>query len=111
MITGASSGLGEEYCRQLAGDCEVIIAVARRVDRLKSLAEELADKAEVHCIEADLTSEEGVTRTVEAIRQKGPVDILVNNAGLACDGYFAHLRLDEQQGMVDLHISATMALM
>ncbi len=110
LVTGASAGLGVEYCRQLAQRCEVIIAVARRADRLQVLAQELSGVCEVHCIEADLTTVEGVTRTVEALRQKGPVDYLVNNAGFAPLGQFVETPLHEQRDMLNLHCEATMTL-
>ena len=70
LVTGASAGLGREFCRQLAAHCDVIIAVARRAEALRELAAELAGTTEVHCIEADLTTIEGVTRTVETLRHK-----------------------------------------
>ena len=54
LVTGASAGLGAEFCRALARECEVVIAVARRTDRLKTLAQELSGQTEVHIIEADL---------------------------------------------------------
>lgn len=110
LVTGASSGLGQEFCRQLAGRCEVIIAVARREERLQALAESLAGQVEVHCVAADLTSVEGVTRAVESIRQLGPVDILVNNAGFGTFGKFEQAGLAEQLAMVRLHIDATVEL-
>ncbi|MEQ8517109.1 MAG: SDR family NAD(P)-dependent oxidoreductase, partial [Chromatocurvus sp.] len=82
MVTGASSGLGEDYLRQLAPRCGRIIAVARRVDRLASLAEALApERAEILPLQADLTTLEGQARAVECIRQQGPLGMLVNNAG------------------------------
>ena len=83
LVTGASSGLGEEFCRQLAGRCDVIIAVARRGERLRALQQELANLAEVHVVEADLLTVEGVAHTMEMLRQKGPVDILVNKTLIA----------------------------
>ena len=110
LVTGASSGLGAEFCRQLAPECEVIIAVARRGDRLRALAEELRGQVEVHRVEADLCTIEGVARTVEAIRQQGPVDYLVNNAGFATLGKFEHKLVEGQQEMVALHINATLSL-
>ncbi len=110
LVTGASAGIGAEFCRQLAGRCQVIIATGRRLDRLEALAEELAGQAEVHPVAADLGSREGRTRVIEALRQKGPADYLVNNAGFSTLGPFDVLPLDDQQAMVDVHITATMAL-
>ncbi|MDE0951509.1 MAG: SDR family oxidoreductase [Halioglobus sp.] len=110
LVTGASAGLGREFCRQLASRCDVIIAVARREDRLVALARDLAGTAEVHCLEADLGSVEGVAKTMEAIRQQGPVDYLVNNAGFSTFGNFADLPIEGQRAMVNLHIDASITL-
>ncbi|PLW82999.1 NAD(P)-dependent oxidoreductase [Kineobactrum sediminis] len=110
LVTGASSGLGAEYCRQLAGRCETIIAVARRGDRLQALAEELAGRVKLEPVVADLATVEGVTRTVEALRQKGPVDILVNNAGFSTFGDFGRSELEPELQMIRLHIDATLEL-
>ncbi|MEP1472758.1 MAG: SDR family NAD(P)-dependent oxidoreductase [Halieaceae bacterium] len=110
LVTGASSGLGAEFCRQLAQRCEVIIAVARREDRLREIASELKGEAEVHVVVADLATVEGVTRTVEALRQKGPVDILVNNAGFGTFGAMVDGELSQQLNMIRLHVDATVEL-
>jgi uncharacterized protein len=110
LVTGASSGLGLEFCRQLAERCDVIIAVARREERLKALAEELAGTVEVHCLAVDLESIEGVARTLEALRQKGPVNYLINNAGFGELGRFEALPIDRQRAMVNLHIDTSMTL-
>jgi short-subunit dehydrogenase len=110
LVTGASAGLGVEFCRQLAERCDVIIAVARRGERLAQLAEELSGRAEVHPVEADLTTVEGVARTMEALRQQGPVDYLVNNAGFGTFGAFPDLGIEGQREMVSLHIDASITL-
>lgn len=110
LVTGASAGLGREFCRALAERCDVIIAVARRRERLDELAGELAGRVEVHAVEADLTSVEGVAHTMEMLRQKGPVDYLVNNAGFSTFGDFADAALGTQRDMVSLHIDATLTL-
>lgn len=110
LVTGASAGLGAEFCRQLAGSCDAIIAVGRRRERLEQLRDELAGRAEVLPLVADLATEEGMTRGVEALRQQGPVDVLVNNAGFGVNGDFDTVSLERQQAMVDLHISATLRL-
>lgn len=111
LITGASSGIGEAFARALAPRCGSLILVARREQRLQKLAAELQTQGcEVHIVAADLRQTEGLTRVVEAIRQKGPVSILVNNAGLGTQGPFDSVDYDAQMAMVDVHISATMRL-
>ena len=77
---------------------------------MKALAEELQGKAEVHVVEADLTTVEGVARAMEAIRQKGPLDYLINNAGFSTLGNFEGEQIDSQHAMVNLHINATLSL-
>lgn len=110
LVTGASSGLGREFCRQLASHCDVIIAVARRAERLAELADELAGAAEVHAVVADLATVEGVARTLDTMRQKGPVNILVNNAGFSPYGRFADVSIELQRGMLELHCDASISL-
>ncbi|MDX1735072.1 MAG: SDR family oxidoreductase [Halioglobus sp.] len=110
LVTGASAGLGAEFCRQLADRCEVIIAVARRRAPLEALAAELGSQVEMHCIESDLTSVQGVARAMEALRQLGPVDYLVNNAGFSTFGSFAAVPVDAQRDMLRLHCDATITL-
>lgn len=110
LVTGASSGIGLEYCRQLAPRCDAIIAVARRLDRLHALRDELAGRTEVHPVEADLVTIEGVAYTMEILRQKGPVDILVNNAGFTPYGTFAESPIEEQRQLLSLHCDAPLTL-
>lgn len=110
LVTGASSGLGAEFCRQLAGRCETIVAVARRREQLRRLADELAGEVDLQPLVADLCTVEGVARTLEALRQQGPVDYLVNNAGLSTFGQFAELGIDRQRDMLYLHADATITL-
>ena len=110
LVTGASAGMGAEFCRQLAERCDVIIAVARRRDRLEQLRQELAGRVEVHPIEADLNTVEGLARAMEALRQLGPVDYLVNNAGFSTFGDFSDQQIQTQRDMVSLHIDATITL-
>ena len=110
LVTGASSGIGAEYCRQLAGRSDVIIAAARRRDRLEALREELSGRTELIPLVADLQCTKGRTRVIECMREHGGVDYLVNNAGFGALGKFADVDLESQQAMVDIHVSATLAL-
>lgn len=74
VVTGASTGIGAATVRHLIADGWSVLAVARREDRLKALAEETG----CDYVAADITSDEDVARIVEAA---GPTHALVNNAG------------------------------
>ena len=82
LVTGASSGIGEEFARQLADRGYELILVARRSDRLQKLAEELPTKATV--IECDLASD--AASLPGKVAGSAQVDLLVNNAGFGIRG-------------------------
>ena len=79
LVTGASSGIGEEIARQLvAGGVEVVV-VARRRERLEALAAELPG---VEVLVADLITSEGLDAVVRRVQStESPIDLVVNNAG------------------------------
>ncbi len=110
FVTGASSGLGAEFCRQLASRCDLVIGVARRQKRLDELAIELDGSADFLGVEADLVTEEGLSRAIEVLRKQGHITYLVNNAGIGCIGDFSTLSFDLQQRAVRLHVEATICL-
>jgi short-subunit dehydrogenase len=113
LVTGASSGLGEEFARLFAADGVDLVLVARRRDRMEALATELrgARKISVHVIAADLAVPAEVERVVREV-QALPVEIefLVNNAGLGRVGAFAEGPLDAQMVMVDVNVRALVRL-
>jgi NADP-dependent 3-hydroxy acid dehydrogenase YdfG len=85
LVTGASSGIGEATARELATRGAAVALVARRVDRLKALAERITQEGGTAvAIEADVTDHEQVSEAVEqAVRAWGRLDILINNAGVS----------------------------
>lgn len=110
VVTGASAGIGAEYVRQLAGDCDSLLLTARREQRLRDLAEKYADHCEITFVAADLQTTEGQARLVEALRQGPPVDLLVNNAGFSAMGPFTDSAIDDELAMIRLHLDATLVL-
>jgi NADP-dependent 3-hydroxy acid dehydrogenase YdfG len=84
LVTGASSGIGAETARGLAGAGAAVVLAARRRERLDALAAELADGgARVLAVTTDVRREEDIARCFAAARERfGGVDVLVNNAGL-----------------------------
>ena len=107
LITGASSGLGREFATQLARHGYDLVLVARDGDRLRELAESLAEQfgtgSEVLC--ADLTVDDDVTRVVERI-DRGNLDLLVNNAGFGTKGTMVRTSREGQEAMVRVHVLA-----
>jgi short-subunit dehydrogenase len=85
LVTGASSGIGEQFARQLAARGHDMVLVARRADRLESLAAELPTEAKV--VACDLASD--AASLGGRVQELGvQVDLLVNNAGFGTSGPF-----------------------
>jgi NAD(P)-dependent dehydrogenase (short-subunit alcohol dehydrogenase family) len=81
LVTGASSGLGENFARCLAARGAVVVACARRADRLEAL---VRDGSAAYAVALDVTDPASVEAAVRrAVELAGPIDILVNNAGVA----------------------------
>ena len=81
LVTGASSGLGENFARCLAARGAVVVACARRADRLEAL---VRDGSAAYAVALDVTDPASVEAAVSrAVELAGPIDILVNNAGVA----------------------------
>lgn len=104
LVTGASSGIGAAFARALSRRGERLILVARRADRLASLAEELGGEGRALAIPLDLTGLDAGGRLEAAVGERGLlVDFLVNNAGLGDTGRFHERPLDRALEMVDLN--------
>jgi short-subunit dehydrogenase len=108
LITGASSGLGETFARKLAARGYDLILVARRADRLQTLASELLVHAEI--VVADLATTDGITATERAIVECPRLELLVNNAGFGTLGRFWEADLAGQNQMHQVHVMAVMHL-
>jgi short-subunit dehydrogenase len=112
MITGASSGIGEEFARQLAAKGYGVFVVARREDRLRRLAEDVARDYGVRAEFAamDLGDAQDRARLPGLVSEKGlHVEILVNNAGFTTVGD-VHANPDRQLGMIRVNIEALVDL-
>jgi len=112
LITGASSGLGAAFARRLAADGHDLILVARREERLATLASELAARHGVHAhsVVADLSDPAGVRRVEEYVESLDILDLLINNAGFGARGDFAGTDLGRQIEMIQLHVVACVRL-
>ena len=104
LVTGASSGIGQEIARQLAETGMPTVVVARRQDRLEELA---AEHSNVEVLVADLFTREDLA-LVEArlVDPDRPIDLVVNNAGFGSSGWFHEIDRDRLEREVQLNVTA-----
>jgi len=106
LVTGASSGLGADFARDLAARGCRLVLVARREDRLKQLAAELAG-TEARVVALDLRAPDAATTLHERLHAEGiAVDVLVNNAGYGLPGRYASTTWDDQARFIQVMITA-----
>jgi NADP-dependent 3-hydroxy acid dehydrogenase YdfG len=107
VVTGASSGIGEATARALAdAGCSVVL-VARREERLDSIADEIDGDTLV--ASADVTDEDAIAEMADRARSRfGGVDLLVNNAGVASGGPVAETDLDELRPSIRVNLEGVM---
>jgi short-subunit dehydrogenase len=113
LITGASSGIGADLARELAERGHGVVLVARRADRLETLAAELRDAHGVRAeaLACDLTDPAARDALPGRVANLGlTVDILINNAGYGSAGEFVELDGRSETDMVRLNCEAVVAL-
>jgi short-subunit dehydrogenase len=113
VITGASSGIGAMFAMKLAARGYDLLLVARREERLRSLAVELAETYHISSdvLAADLAVDADRERVAERIRSAPNLGLLVNNAGFGTLGFFVDTTVESQLRMHRLHVIAAMHLM
>jgi NADP-dependent 3-hydroxy acid dehydrogenase YdfG len=108
VITGASSGLGEAAARHLAGQGAGVVLGARRIDRLRALADELGLNVG-SAVETDVSDRAQVQRLVDrAVEIHGRIDVLLNNAGLMPQSPLDRLKIDDWDRMIDVNIKGVL---
>ena len=105
LVTGASSGIGQEIAVQLAMYGVSLVVVARRADRLESLAARFKN---VEVIVADLSTTDGVASVEARIvdSTKTPIDLVVNNAGFGSSGLMHEIDVDRLSREIQLNVLA-----
>jgi len=85
LVTGASSGLGAQFARTLAGAGAAVVLASRRFEMLKTLRADIeAEGGDAHVVSLDVTSRKSIDNAIAATEKDvGPIDILVNNSGVS----------------------------
>eukprot|EP01135_Chromosphaera_perkinsii_P010789 Nk52_evm6s2226 gene=Nk52_evmTU6s2226 len=110
VVTGASSGIGYACAIELAKSGFNIVAVARRQDRLAELKTAilaLDDKIKVHCVVADVSDYDALSKGIESIPEDmGPIDVLINNAGTVIGDYPSteDFEVEEYDRMINVNV-------
>jgi len=108
VITGASSGIGEATAQALVADGHRVALLARRAERIRSLAGDLGEGA--LAIEADVTDRDSLVRAAERVQSElGGADILVNNAGVMLLAPFSSAQRSEHRQMVEVNLLGAIA--
>lgn len=113
LVTGASSGLGADFARELAGRGANLVLVARREAPMQALAQALEkDHAvSVRVVAMDLAAPDAAVRLSERLRADGvAVDVLVNNAGFGVYGPFLEIPWERERQMLELDVVALVHL-
>jgi uncharacterized protein len=113
LVTGASSGFGEEFARQYAAQGRPVVLVARRIDKLQTLAHELRERYRVDVIveQVDLSNLAAVIQLHQRLRERGiAIDTLINNAGHGLQGTFVDSTLDAALAMLQLDVVSVTAV-
>jgi len=108
LVTGASSGIGLDVVRALAGYGMRVVMAARRTGRMETLAREMAERgAEVLPLTVDLREEAQIRRLFDKARETfGGVDVIVNNAGLGLQATVMDGDTEEWREMFDVNVMA-----
>jgi len=106
VVTGASSGLGVEFARQLAKLGANLVITARRRDKLEDLKKELeaAHGVTVTVVELDLSEPDAAAKLHAEADRVGPIEVLINNAGGGIHQDFLDIPWERSQRQIQLNI-------
>lgn len=107
IITGASSGIGEETAKLLAANGAKVVLSARREDRLRKLADEIGENAAY--LKSDVVNADDMAALVKLAKEKfGRVDAAFANAGIMPAGNMSQLKVNDWNAMVEINIKGVL---
>lgn len=113
LVTGASSGLGAEFARQLANHGANLVLVARRKEALESIKAQIIQQhaVDVFILPFDLAQKDSAQNLYQALKEKNiSIDILINNAGVGVYGEYIKTDFKKESLMIHLNIVSLVEL-
>ena len=113
LVTGASSGIGEASARALAAAGYEVVLVARRADRLQTIAKEIETAGgHAHCVAADLAEDEETSNAFRDALERlgGRLDLLVNNAGFSPGAAIEQMSREEIRHVFEVNLFSCLQL-
>ena len=113
LVTGATSGIGLAFCRELAERGNDLVIVARRRARLENVSDELRARhsINVEIMAADLSKRAALRRVADRVADRDrPIDLLVNNAGFGTSRSFLKGDVADEEAMLDVLCHAVLVL-
>lgn len=107
VITGATSGIGAEFAKQLALVCDSLVLVGRDKMRLENLATDLGPSTTTHVMVADLATESGRDHLARRVSEDD-VDLVVNNAGFGLNEGFHETEFNSEQALLDVLVTSVL---
>lgn len=110
VITGGSSGLGEDTARLLASRGAKVVIAARRKEKLDAIAEDIKKNGgEALVVKTDVTNRGEVKNLIDTAKKEfGKIDVLINNAGLMAIAPMAEDKVDEWDKMIDINVKGVL---
>ena len=110
IITGGSSGLGENTARHLASRGAKVVIAARRKEKLEAIADDIRkDGGEALVVETDVTKRDDLKNLIELSKKEyGKIDVLINNAGLMAIAPLAEDKVEEWDKMIDINVKGVL---
>lgn len=106
LVTGATSGIGQEIARLLAAEKYNLILVGRRTDRLIKLKEELEKENSIKAIDytCDLSKIDECNQLIEFTKQYKDINVVINSAGFGKVGYITDMSVQEDIDMINTNV-------
>jgi 3-oxoacyl-[acyl-carrier protein] reductase len=108
LVTGGSRGIGAAIVRQLAGDGLHVVAIARNLEKLKAITDEVnASGGTAEAVVCDIADSKALAETIDQIGERlGRIDVLVNNAGITKDGLLLRMDDEDFDSVIDTNLKS-----